>query len=69
MVAQGADGHGAVGGHVTASASKTHGPKEAERRQILAILDQGDRDIAAGNGRDWAEVKQRMRERIAARTR
>jgi hypothetical protein len=39
------------------------------RRQILSILEQGDRDIAAGNGRDWAEVKQRMRARILARTR
>jgi hypothetical protein len=43
---------------------------EAERRrQIRAILEQGDRDIAADNGREWDEVKQRMRDRIAARMR
>jgi hypothetical protein len=46
------------------------GADEAERRrQIQAILDQGDRDIAADKGRDWDEVKRRMRERVAARSR
>jgi hypothetical protein len=40
-----------------------------QRRQILTILEQGDRDIAAGHGSDWEDVKRRMRERIAARTR
>jgi hypothetical protein len=43
---------------------------EAERRrQIGTVLDQGERDIAAGQGSDWSDVKQRLRERISARTR
>lgn len=63
MMAQGADGH--VGG-----GSLAMSPEEVERRrQILLILDQGERDIASGNGSDWADVKQRMRDRISARTR
>jgi len=66
MMAQGADGHIGSGG---ASAGAMT-PEEVERRrQILSILDQGERDIAAGNGSDWADVKQRMRDRISARTR
>ena len=63
MMAQGADGHAGSG-------SVAMSPEEVERRrQILSILDQGERDITAGNGSDWADVKQRMRDRISARTR
>ena len=63
MMAQGADGHASSGGAAMS-------PEEVERRrQILSILDQGERDIASGNGSDWADVKQRMRDRISARTR
>lgn len=40
---------------------------EENRRRILAMLEQGERDIAAGRTTDGAEVQRRMRERIAAR--
>ncbi len=40
---------------------------EADRRHVLALLEQGERDIAAGRTTDGAEVQRRMRERIAAR--
>lgn len=70
MMAHAADGHGTPGQGTGSPASTDGSPEEAERRrQILAILEQGDRDIAAGNGSDWSEVKQRIRERLAARTR
>jgi len=66
MMAQGADGHVGSGGAAAVAMS----PEEVERRrQILSILDQGERDIAAGNGSDWADVKQRLHERISARSR
>jgi hypothetical protein len=70
MLAKVVDGHGGDGGPAPATSAQAGTPEEAERRrQILAILEQGDRDIAAGNGRDWDDVKQRMRDRIAARLR
>ena len=68
MMAAAADGHGPSGSGATAAATMT--AEEAERRrQIGTVLDQGERDIAAGHGRDWSDVKQRLRERISARTR
>lgn len=70
IVAKAAEGQGSAGGPVPADPAPDAAAEEAERRrQILAILEQGDRDIAAGNGREWDEVKQRMRDRIAARMR
>ena len=63
MMAQGADGHVGSGGSAMS-------PEEVERRrQILSILDQGERDIASGSGSEWADVKQRLQERISARSR
>ena len=70
MLAKLADGHGSAGEVSPATTSTVMAAEDIERRrQILAILEQGDRDIAAGNGRDWDDVKQRMRDRIAARMR
>lgn len=70
MMARAADGHGTSGKGTDSPVSTDGSPEEAERRQqILAILEQGDRDIAAGNGSDWSEVKRRVRERLAARAR
>jgi hypothetical protein len=68
MMAQ-PDGHAGSGGVGSSVAPKMSAEEIERRRQIEAILDQGDRDIAAGNGSDWSDVKQRMRERILARTR
>ena len=67
MMAHAADGQG---GGAAAAAPPAMSPAEAERRrQIGTVLDQGERDIAAGQGSDWSDVKQRLRERISARTR
>ncbi|WP_088741383.1 hypothetical protein [Haliangium sp. UPWRP_2] len=69
MMVHAADGQGGSGGAV-AAAPPAMSPAEAERRrQIGTVLDQGERDIAAGQGSEWADVKQRLRERISARTR
>lgn len=59
-----------AGGIAPAATSAGSAADDSERRrQSLAILEQSDRDIGAGNGRDWEDVKQRMRERCAARMR
>lgn len=64
-----ADGHRGSSG-ASSSSSTAISPEEVERRQqIGAMLDQGDKDIAAERGSDWSDVKQRMRARILARTR
>ena len=69
MMAHAADGHGSSGTAASA-APPAMSPEEAERRrQIGTVLDQGERDIAAGQGSDWSDVKQRLRARISARTR
>lgn len=68
MIAAAADGHGPSGSGSSPAATMT--AKEAERRrQIGTVLDQGERDIAAGQGSDWTDVKGRLRDRISARTR
>lgn len=70
MMARAADGQGSAGSAGNSARPTDGDTDEAERRrQILAILEQGDRDIAAGNGSDWSEVKQRIRARLAARAR
>lgn len=66
MMAQADGGSGGAG---SASGTPMSAEEVERRRQILSILEQGDRDIAAGNGSDWGDVKQRMRERILTRTR
>lgn len=68
MMAQ-ADGQGGSGGGGSASLPAISAEEVERRRQLLSILEQGDRDIAAGNGSDWSEVKQRVRARLLARTR
>ncbi len=69
MMAKTPDGHGSAGGSARTPSTTDETRDEAERRQkIGAILEQGERDIAADNGRDWEDVKRRMRERLAART-
>lgn len=40
---------------------------EENRRHVLAMIEQGERAIAAGRTTDGAEVQRRMRELIAAR--
>jgi predicted transcriptional regulator len=40
---------------------------EENKRRILAMLEQGERDIEAGRTTDSSEVQRRMRERIQAR--
>lgn len=62
-------GHGGSGGVGSIASTSMHPEEVKRRRQIQSILAQGDRDITAGNGSDWDEVKQRMRDRIAAWTR
>lgn len=68
MMAQ-ADGHGGSSSASSPSSTAMSAEEVERRRQIGAMLDQGDRDIAAGKGSDWSDVKQRMRARILARTR
>ena len=68
MIAAAADGHWPSTASSPPAAKMT--AEEAERRrQIGTVLDQGERDIAEGHGSDWSDVKQRLRERISARTR
>lgn len=69
MMAHAADGHGSSGGAASTNPPTMTAEEVERRRQILSILDQGDRDIAAGQGNDWSEVKGRMRDRISARSR
>lgn len=38
-----------------------------DEARLTALLDQGERDVAAGRTTDSAEVQRRMRERIQAR--
>jgi hypothetical protein len=40
---------------------------EENRRHVLAMIEQGERAIAAGRTTDGAKVQRRMRELIAAR--
>jgi alkylation response protein AidB-like acyl-CoA dehydrogenase len=40
---------------------------DEDRRHVLAMIEQGERAIAAGRTTDGAEVQRRMRERILAR--
>lgn len=68
MIAAAADGHGPSSSGSAPAATMTAAEAE-RRRQIGTVLDQGERDIAEGQGSDWSDVKQRLRERISARTR
>jgi hypothetical protein len=68
MIAAAADGHGPSSSGSAPAATMTAAEVE-RRRQIGTVLDQGERDIAEGHGSDWSDVKQRLRERISARTR
>ena len=40
---------------------------EENKRHVLALLERGEQDIAAGRTVDGAEVQRRVRERILAR--
>ena len=65
MLAHAADGSTGAG---SAPSARTPTDDEAERkRQIGAILDQADRELAAGVGPDLADVQRQMRERLRAR--
>jgi hypothetical protein len=68
MLAHAADG--ASGSSSTSSARSPQPDEEAEaKRQIGALLDQADRELAAGIGYELSEVQRRMRERLRDRER
>lgn len=50
----------------TLSASTPTDDETERKRQIGAILDQADRELAAGVGPDLADVQRQMRERLEA---
>lgn len=67
-MARAPDGQGSAGSARDTAPQPGDAASEAEdRRQIAAILEQGDRDIAAGSGSDWSEVKRRVRARLTDR--
>lgn len=64
MLAHAADG--SAGASSTPS-SRTPDDEAERKRQIGALLDQADRELAAGVGYELADVQRQMRERLRAR--
>lgn len=69
MMAHATDGQSGSGSAGPTDSLPIYAKEIERRRQIESLLEQGDRDITDLNGCDWVEVKQRMRDRVAAWTR